>query len=253
MCKAVIVTRPGEAGQRLADTLKEHGFQPMLHPAVHLVKSDAPQIARQYLKKINDYQLVIFVSIAAVEWAFKIADLDQWPDNINVATVGQSTAQLLSSLGAKNITTPHHNMNASELLKMDAIRQLNSSHKVLLVTAPGGNSTIEDTLQNNDVHVDRIHVYQRQAIERIEPELLQLLKTNANFAVMISSKALLAAMVHSVPDIYKPDFTSKRFIVSSSIIAEYARSFGIRDITIASGPTPQQLVEAAKAARQSVS
>ncbi|MGV6851815.1 MAG: uroporphyrinogen-III synthase [bacterium] len=243
MTKTVIVTRPGEAGQRLVECLEGEQFKTLFHPAVTLDGPENPEQVKKELAELENYQMVIFVSIPSVDWTFKLAEIKHWPEQVEVASVGESTAKKLMSLGVPDVVTPEHQMNARALLRTDALEALGLGDQVLLLTAEGGNTRIEDTLGEQNVIVDRVHVYQRHPITKLEPAFVELLKNEQELTIIVTSEALLDALIDACPEEIKSLLLNQAFVVSSRALVLAANKRGIENVIQAAGPTPRQLIK----------
>ena len=64
-----LVTRPGEAGQRLTGALRERGQRALWWPAFDLLAPTRVEPLQAQLQRLAEFDLVVFVSAAAVLFA----------------------------------------------------------------------------------------------------------------------------------------------------------------------------------------
>lgn len=95
----VLVTRPEAAGRALAARLAKAGFDALWLPAFDLGAAPEPQRVEQALAGLGAFDLVVFVSPAAVR-AVASRLPDRWPARTDVAAVGAATAAALRGLPA---------------------------------------------------------------------------------------------------------------------------------------------------------
>src|SRR3974390_240368 len=91
-----LVTRPGEAGQRLSAALRDCGQDALWWPAFDLMAPDDLEPLRTLWQRLDHFDLVVFVSPASVRGlaALELSSLESpssWPARTAIGTTGART------------------------------------------------------------------------------------------------------------------------------------------------------------------
>jgi uroporphyrinogen-III synthase len=93
-----LVTRPGEAGQRLSSALRDKGLDALWWPAFDLMAPEDLDPLRSLLQRLREFELAVFVSGGAVRGLAALELFAQWPSSTAIAASGAGTLQLARSL-----------------------------------------------------------------------------------------------------------------------------------------------------------
>jgi uroporphyrinogen-III synthase len=164
---AVVVTRPGEPGQRLSAGLRDLGLAALWWPAFDLLPPLNGGALQSIAQRLAEFDLVVFVSPASVR-AWANVDLRaQWPAATAIAGVGATTLRLARSLlagaGAARGIAPSAgaDLAGSEGLWETLRRQTPLPQKVLIVRAESGRDWLADRLREAGAQVECASVYRR--------------------------------------------------------------------------------------------
>jgi uroporphyrinogen III methyltransferase/synthase len=94
----VLVTRPGPAGQRLSSELRARGQGALWWPAFDLLAPDDLEPLHELLQRLDRFDLVVFVSAAAVRGLAALDGWGPWPRRTAIAAPGAGTLGLARSL-----------------------------------------------------------------------------------------------------------------------------------------------------------
>jgi uroporphyrinogen-III synthase len=171
----VLVTRPQETGSKLAARLRDAGRDALWWPAFDLLPPEDPFALKARIARLADFDLVIFVSPAAVH-AFASAfrrmyrgtPQHAWPRATRIAAVGAATreAALETLPGAREATIicPAGDTAAeggTEAL-VTAIKGLAARpQSVLVVRAQRGRQRLLEWLQGHGAGVEEAVAYRR--------------------------------------------------------------------------------------------
>ncbi|WP_426804506.1 uroporphyrinogen-III synthase, partial [Stenotrophomonas sp. SrG] len=188
---------------------------------------------------------VVFSSPAAVHAAARLQPL-QAPHAGTWLAVGAGTAAALRGHGVDNVVAPTR-MDSEGLLDLPALAQLQGL-RAALVTAPGGRGIIASTLQERGATLQRVDVYQRRAL-RLPPRQLQRLRHQAGpWVLALSSAEALALLSQQLPADLLAQLRQAHVVAASERLAALATDAGFTRVTLAAGPLPAQLAQAAHAA-----
>lgn len=214
-----------------------------LSPWALVARHDAG--TRAALAKALGADRVVFSSPAAVHAAARLQPL-QAPHAGTWLAVGAGTAAALRGHGVDNVVAPTR-MDSEGLLDLPALAQLQGL-RAALVTAPGGRGIIASTLQARGATLQRVDVYQRRAL-RLPPRQLQRLRHQAGpWVLAVSSAEALALLSEQLPADLLAQLRQAHVVAASERLAALATDAGFTRVTLADGPLPAQLAQAAHAA-----
>ncbi|WP_311064507.1 uroporphyrinogen-III synthase [Halomonas sp. DWK9] len=242
MNQPVLICRPGERGQTLADALRErHGWVESLDVMrLEALPEDATQ--RHIWLDIDQYHKIVVVSPFA---AYCLSDaIDRYWPQLPIGTdyysVGRGTASILfEQLGVRVRIPPSLGEDTSEALLSLASLQHLAHQRVLLVAGEGGRTLIADTLAARGAHVTRLAVY-RRIYQPPSVAMQERLNTGDYRALIVTSGELLEYLAKWCG----PAALNQPLIVSSHRLATLAGKLGFCDLKVASGATPAALVAA---------
>lgn len=187
---------------------------------------------------------VVFTSPAAVRAAVKLQPLPSDPGR-HWCAVGAGTAAALRRAGVPEVHAPER-MDSEGVLALPVLQAL-AGVEAGLVTAPGGRDVLEPALEARGARVHRADVYARLPVAPAPSSVALLCRTQAPLALALSSGEALQLALRALPDAAADRLRSARVLAASRRLALLADGLGFRDITVAAGPRPGQLVAAARA------
>jgi uroporphyrinogen-III synthase len=167
----ILVTRPGDPGQRLAERLGALGHAALWWPAFDIVPPDDLPALAAAIARLGEYGLAVFVSPMAVrafaDAALSAMPLFTWPATVAIAAVGGATRRAASELpGARAamILGPEGESvgdGGAEALWpiLAALPEL--PRRVLILRAQSGRAWLADRLRTAGVIVDEQVAYRR--------------------------------------------------------------------------------------------
>ncbi len=242
MNQPVLICRPGERGQALADALRErHGWVESLD-VMHLEALPEDATQRHIWLDIDQYHKIVVVSPFAAYCLSEAIDRywPQLPIGTDYYSVGRGTASILfEQLGVRVRIPPSLGEDTSEALLSLASLQHLAHQRVLLVAGEGGRTLIADTLAARGAHVTRLAVY-RRIYQPPSVAMQERLNTGDYRALIVTSGELLEYLAKWCG----PAALNQPLIVSSHRLAKLAGKLGFRDLKVASGATPAALAAA---------
>ena len=162
-----LVTRPGEAGQRLAGALRDHGQSALWWPAFDLLAPADVEPLQAMLQQLAQFDLAVLVSPAAVRGLAALDLCGTWPVATRIAAVGSGTLQLARSLlpgaeAARSIApAADAPQGGSEALWEALRREHEPPRRALIVRAEAGREWLGDQLREAGCRVEYAGVYRR--------------------------------------------------------------------------------------------
>ncbi|MFZ5636370.1 MAG: uroporphyrinogen-III synthase [Pseudomonadota bacterium] len=219
-----------------------HGWRVLaLSPWRIAVRDDAD--TRRRLRAALAADILVVTSPAAVRAAASLAPLrsrrgQRW------CAVGAATAAALRRAGIADARSPER-MDSEGLLALPLLLDV-CGRRVGLLTAPGGRDRIAPELRERGAEVLRADVYAREPVPPTPVALARLRAHAGSLLLPVSSGEALLTAIAAVPADIAARLREARVLAASARLAELAREAGFRDVRIAGGPRPAQLLAAAE-------
>lgn len=174
----ILVTRPDKPGRDLAAALAARGAPALWLPAFDLAPAPDPAAARAALDALQDDDLAVFVSPAAVR---AVAGLlgRAWPARTAIGAVGNATAQAvreeLALPDTVRIVAPDADDDGgSESLLVALDAQAVKPRRALILRAAAGREWLSERLAERGTQVQAVAVYDRRPHVLSDSERAQL-------------------------------------------------------------------------------
>jgi uroporphyrinogen-III synthase len=242
----VLITRPEAKAQQLASLLNE---QDISNTCQALFDYQAYASAEQINNSLNNANILIFVSVAAVNFAHATTPLTDNPLR-TIFAVGNATKQALYAIGITKVLSPPAQQEHSEgLLNLTELAAV-SGQKVVIFRGNGGREHIADTLTQRGASVSYIESYQR--IWRTLPKniAIQWQAKKINCIVVTSNDILsvlykyLASTVDSTDHYWQNECL---WVVVSERIEQNARVLGLTQVINTHSANSQRLCDTLQA------
>lgn len=168
--KTIVLTRPQGAADSLEKSLLEQGAKVIHIPALKIVPPSSWVKVDAAIRRIQDYDWLIFTSVHGVEKFFSRVPRGEkcrrFLKKVRFAVVGPATGQALEKLGWKAHLMPPKltSRDLGRALKKMGIR----GKKILFLRAAHGRDDMIDELRNSGAQLDLLPVY-RTIAPRISP------------------------------------------------------------------------------------
>ena len=154
------------------------------------------------------------------------ARVGPWPPRLEVAAIGQATAEALREAGFTSVLSPRERHDSEALLALPRLQTRVKGQNIVVFRGQGGRERIKETLEERGAHVEYAECYRRvrpqadpgpllEAWARGEIHAVSALsaETLENFVAMIGSEAAasLAATTLVVPHAAIAERDAKRF------------------------------------------
>jgi uroporphyrinogen-III synthase len=222
--RGVLVTRPRELAQGLAQRVADAGGRAILFPAIEI--EPLPQSG-----PVGRYDMVVFVSPSAVRHG------SRWVGAGHKAlAVGAGTAHEIKKYG-QDVIFPAAGADSERLLELPELAQL-SGQQVLIVRGQGGRSLLGDTLRERGARVEYAECYRRV---RPRADAAPLLAAWVD-AVTVNSGEALQNLVALLGAEGRERLRDTPLFVPHRRVAQQAESAGLRKVLIA-GPGDDEMIE----------
>jgi uroporphyrinogen-III synthase len=245
--KTIVVTRPLAQAQNILELLEARLAKVIHFPVITICESENIKSAKLCLNRLDDYQLIIFISANAVHYAMNTAqELDVNFKHTKLAAVGPATKMAVEAYGYKVDVVPSAGFTSEALLN-DPVLQNISQLNILIVRGRGGREHLREALQARGANVSYAEVYQRQ---------LPTERSNTNLSELCQqSTAILLYSVESAQNLWSLCTPKEQswlqqltFIVGSPRIAAATVQAGLaKNPIIAENPSDGGMLKALEA------
>lgn len=242
----VLITRPEVKAQQLAMSLNKQNIACVNQPLF-----DYQVLADNTMSKtlLTTADFLVFVSVAAVEFAHECYPAHQWVFE-KVYAVGSATKKALQALGVMNIITPQQE-NSEGLLILPSLAQHISGKNITIVRGNGGREHLADTLKTRGGKVSYLESYQR--VWRVFSKDIgkQWYEQKIN-CIVITSNAILEKIVQLIVEKHRENkyllmdnYWQRKciWVATSKRIAEKAEQLGLLQVFISAGASDQAITE----------
>lgn len=243
---SVIITRPAASAAPLKRRVRSLGGTALALPVLALRHVADGAAAKAALRHVRDADVVVFVSPAAVKFAFALRAL-RFAHATRVCAIGAATARALTRRGVRNVLFPHERQDSDGLLALPQLQNLRG-RLVMLIGAPDGRELLAQTLRARRARVSEIHVYQRVAARLSARQLAALEQASAPLLTLLTSAQTLTGLRAQLPLALFARLAEGELIVSSERLAEAARLSLFANVRLAASPLPRDLLAAAQQA-----
>jgi uroporphyrinogen-III synthase len=156
----VLVTRPAHQNALLAGLLREAGFLALNFPTIAIAAAQETPFLRGLNQRIHDFDIALFVSRNAVDFAFKYLSASDLPASLQMGVIGKGTLKALREFGADTHIIPSDSFNSEGLLASSVLQQV-AGKRVIIFRGQEGRTLLGDTLAQRGAAVEHVEVYRR--------------------------------------------------------------------------------------------
>ena len=157
----ILVTRPAKQTDSLCSLIEKSGGVAMRLPTINLQMADNPGQAEQLCKRLTEFQIAIFVSRNAVDWAFdQFIDKVDLPTGLSIMAIGTGTADQLKRHGVSDVCFAKGSANSEAFLELDELQaDAVQGKRIIIFRGQGGRDVLADGLRERGAHVMYAEVY----------------------------------------------------------------------------------------------
>lgn len=164
--RRVLITRPLDQSHELARLIREAGGEAIVFPAIDIGPPADPTGLARILARLAEFDLAIFVSPTAVDYAFRaIAAIHgasaRLPAHVRAATVGPASARVLADRGVADVIVPADRFDSEGLLAHPALVTVRGA-RVVIFRGGEGRELLGATLIERGASVEYAPCYERR-------------------------------------------------------------------------------------------
>lgn len=229
--RRIVVTRPAGMAEGLAQRIREAGGEPLLVPAIEIQPLADPAPFQALARRLDEFDLAIFVSRNAVKSALALLAGRPWPARLQVATVGQGSREELDHFGFSHVIAPAAQSDSESLLALPALADV-KGRRVVIFRGDGGRELLGEELRKRGALVEYAACYRRV---RPSGEGLAALWQRGVDAVTVSSAEGLANFLAMLGDGAPQKLAAVPLVVPHERVAREAARRGLPRAVVA-GP-----------------
>lgn len=231
--RGILVTRPLEQTDALAEEIRDAGGEAIIFPAMAIVPVHDDALA-QRLAQLATYDVAIFISPNAVRHGLDTIDTPcAWPEQVRVYALGPGTARALKQRGLVKVIQPDgHDTEA--LLALPSLHAV-ANQRIVIFRGVGGRELLADTLRSRGAIVEYAECYRRLRPESDAGPIIQRWTAGDIHAVTINSAETLHNLATMLGDAGIPYLRATPVFAPHEKIAQSARAFGIEQVVATAG------------------
>jgi uroporphyrinogen-III synthase len=231
--RGIVVTRPAGQSERLASLVAAAGGTPIVFPLIDIRPASDVTVARDHLRRIGEYDLVVFVSANAVEHGSALlppgAVLSSAPC---IAAVGVGTARALKARGVSRVLVPAERYDSEGLLALPQLTDM-AGKRVLIVRGVGGRELLAETLTARGACVEYAECYERMPPSGSAELLMAAWRAHALHAITITSSEGLRQLHGLLSEEGRGYLRATPLFVTHERMRETAHALALDDVVIA--------------------
>lgn len=229
---SIVVTRPREQAAELVHGIEKLGGVCIQFPLLEITPLADEQVLRQFVARLHEFQLAIFISPNAVRYGMEaIRGAGGLPATVQVATVGLSSAKALHDYGVTQVIAPQQRFDSEALLELPEMQNVRGMH-VAIFRGDKGRELLGDTLKSRGAIVEYVTCYHRGKPQHNVSDLLAAKPD----ALSVSSSEALNNLWEMSGTAEKIRLTAIPLFPSHERIAAEARILGWHHVvTVAAG------------------
>jgi uroporphyrinogen-III synthase len=153
-------TRPAHQSEALTLGLQQMGFDVVEFPTIQISSASNNPVLADLPEQIAEYDIALFVSRNAVDFAFKYLSLQALPTKLQMGVIGKGSWQALRDKGVESRIIPAGSFDSEGLLATQSLQQVESK-KIIIFRGQEGRNLLGDTLTERGARVTYCEVYHR--------------------------------------------------------------------------------------------
>lgn len=157
----ILICRPQEQAQKLANIMQTHDFEPIVFPTVEIQPIDVNQKFIPLLKLSIQQANIILIQSPSVLTYLDSASLALLAASQVIYAMGAGTEEALQAKNISSCWVAHHGAASEQILSTPPISTLPVNSNILLLTGEGGRSVLQPELTDKGFVCERINTYKR--------------------------------------------------------------------------------------------
>lgn len=239
--RGIVITRPAEQAQALADLIRQQQGRPILYPLLEITPLSDYSAFDRVLDQLPHTDWAIFISTNAVDQG--VPRMQQrypnLPERLRFAGIGPSTAARLAAFGIHPVLIPRERYDSEQLLALPEMQQV-QGQRIMLFRGVGGRELLADSLSTRGAEVIFAECYRRRNPQHDSGELPALWQNNQLHACVVTSSEALRNLLELAGS--EAWLKATPLCVNHPRIAEQATLQGLH-VALADGPGDEAMLQ----------
>ncbi len=241
-----LVTRPGHQTKQWSTMLARSGFSIINFPTIQINASSPTPFLEHLDENIKQFDIALFVSRNAVDYAFEYLSPTKLPDSLQLGVIGKGTWVALKNQGVESHIIPADSYNSEGLLASQVLQQVEGK-RIIIFRGQQGRNLLGDTLRQRGASVEYHEVYRRVLPDHPTGTFEQLTEPHFPDIAIFTSAEGLSNCFQLVDETMAIKLRSIPWILISERMRETARNLGHNaDIIIAISASDEGILQAIK-------
>ncbi len=228
----VVVTRPKEQAENLAQLISAAGGRPILFPVLEILDVSDLNPLYQVIKELDQYQAAIFISPTAVSKAMNLIKAQRdWPLQLPVFAVGRGSKKALEHFGVEKVQIPPARADSEALLELPALQDMQNK-RVVIFRGDGGREVLGDELVKRGAQLTYAECYRRSKPDVAAGALLYHWARNELDAVTVTSSEGLHNLFDLVGKLGQQWLKKTPVFVTHPRVAVIAQELGLEKVVV---------------------
>ncbi|UCZ52127.1 uroporphyrinogen-III synthase [Bacillus shivajii] len=242
----VVNTRAAHQANALTKAIERFGGHALEIPLIKIDPTLNTEHVNKAFRYFAQYDWIIFTSVNSIRYTMKALE-EQSVDkhllqNKKIAVVGKKTEQFLKKEGLDATVVPH--TYDAEHLAEALIKEVNEGEKLLFPRGNLARNVIVYELQQANVDVDELIIYETSINEAVQDQLNQFLKSGLADIVIFTSPSTVRAFFSLVDNEIKSQLVNKLiFAVIGTVTANELKKHGIQKMIVPETYTIEGLID----------
>jgi uroporphyrinogen-III synthase len=228
----VLITRPLESSQQLAEQLADLGINSTVMPLYAFTSHDPNLDFQSVWSASGRRKLAVFTSPRAVQFGVSHIPKTQM-DRLEIAAIGPASCEALATSGFPVHLMSGNGYRSEDLLQLPEL--VNGAGTAVIFCAPGGREALSVGLRNLGWDVVRAMVYERVAAE-LKPAQLDALSAADDLLSIWTSISALEIARQQLPVALWSKILNAPAIVISARIQKHLQQLGASRVELSDGP-----------------
>lgn len=218
----IMVTRPRDQAEFLAQRIEQAGGIPLLFPLLEIAPVEDDKRLLEQASRLPQFDLAVFISPNAVKYGMRaIRAAGNIPPALRIATVGQGSAKALRELGVADVIAPSERFDSEGLLALPKLQDIDG-WRVMIFRGDGGRELLGETLRARGASVEYAACYRRSKPQWDANALLDA----APDAITVTSSEALCYLWQIFEKQHRDNICGIPLFVPHKRIADLARQQG---------------------------
>lgn len=228
----IVVTRPKEQAENLAQLISAAGGRPILFPVLEILDVSDLNPLHQVIKELDQYHAAIFISPTAVSKAMNLIKAQRdWPQQLPVFAVGRGSKKALEHFGVDKVQIPPARSDSEALLELPELQNMQNK-RVVIFRGDGGREVLGDELIKRGAQLTYAECYRRSKPNVAAGALLYHWARNELDAVTVTSSEGLHNLFDLVGKLGQQWLKKTPVFVTHPRVAAIAQELGLEKVVV---------------------